>query len=147
MLICSLLQPLQCDQEEAHYSDGVEIQRHVLEAIDVIFPQYAGAHEHWNQTCDDNRHQCHIPRLCKILRLNAAKEAVTLFKKTKRTDSMLYPEDFVALPRSTLQKSMLTPFVLDQITSVFEGVNGDYSRGGVDDEEDEDDNEREREEL
>merc|ERR1711924_229277 len=43
--------PLQCDQEEAHYSDGVEIQRHVLEAIDVIFPQYAGAHEHWNQTC------------------------------------------------------------------------------------------------
>ena len=131
-----------CNDQTAIFSDDIESQRHVYEALDVVWPQYANKREHWNATCNRPEHmhnwrnECKIPGLCTILHNMVRDQAYALWDKlaAKHPDKQMRTEDFTALSRRTVQDAIIGPFVRDQVTSILGEVQGDYAMGGDEDE-------------
>jgi len=122
------------------FDQSGEIRRHVFEALDILFPEWSGRHDHWNAT----GHQgWSIPNLCSILLDAVAAQASRLFKKTailkhgspntEEAGLILDHDKFKLYPRKVLQGAMNSTFVWDQITAVAEEVSNDYGTAGSDD--------------
>jgi len=112
-----------CNDKTARFSDDPEMKRHVFEAMDVLKPEVSGKHEHWNATCKNNN--CMIPKLCTIISDATKAQASALFDKISK-DGKLDPAVFNKLSRRTVQDAIVAPFVRDQVSAVFEEVQGDY---------------------
>jgi len=117
-----------CDDRTAAWGDDLEPRRHVLEALDVLYPEWSGQHDHWNMTC--RRGSCRIPKLCTMLSTAVTDQASTLFKKLAGSSQTMKTTLFTQKSRRQLQDAMVSLFVRDQIAAIFDEVTGDYGHGG-----------------